>query len=70
MVNHSVQPVIFAMIELYIELKSHWNTLNEDCASGSRGHETPNAYVEPISSTMLDASFGTNRNQSVLERRK
>jgi hypothetical protein len=53
------------MIELYVELKAHWNTPNEDFMSGSRGHEAPNAYIEPISSTIPDASFGTNRNQSV-----
>jgi hypothetical protein len=67
MVNHSVQPSTFIMIELYVELKAHWNTPNEDFASGSQGHETPNAYVEPISSTIPNASFGTNRNQSVPE---
>jgi MuDR family transposase len=55
------------MIELYVELKTRWNTSNEDFASGSRGHEIPNAYVEPISSTISDASFGTNRSQSVPE---
>jgi hypothetical protein len=48
MVNHSVQPGTFIMVELYVELKAHWNTPNEDFASGSRGHETPNTYVEPI----------------------
>jgi hypothetical protein len=67
MVNHSVQPGTFAMIELYAELKARWNTSNEDFTSGSRGHETSNTYVEPISSTIPDASFGTNRNQSVPE---
>jgi hypothetical protein len=55
------------MIELYVELKIRWNTPNEDCTSGSQGHETLNAYVKPISSTMPDASFGTNKNLSVLE---
>jgi hypothetical protein len=35
--------------------------------SDSQGHETSNTYVEPIPSTMSDASFGTNRNQSVPE---
>jgi hypothetical protein len=55
------------MIELYVELKARYNTSNQDCASDSRGHETPKAYVEPISSTMPDTSFGTNRNQSVLK---
>jgi hypothetical protein len=67
MVNHSVQPSTFIMIELYVELKAHWNTPNEDFTSGSRCHETPNAYVEPISSTIPNALFGTNRNQSVPE---
>jgi hypothetical protein len=67
MVNHSVQPGTFVMIELYVELKARWNTPNQDCASGSRGHETSKTYIEPISSTMSDASFGTNRNQSVQE---
>jgi MuDR family transposase len=69
MVNHSVQSSTFIMIELYVKLKARWNTPNEDFASDSRGHETPNAYIGPISSTMLDASFGTNRNQSVLEKK-
>jgi hypothetical protein len=55
------------MIELYVEFKARCNTPNEDFTSGSRGNETPNAYVEPISSTMPDASFGTNRNQMVQE---
>jgi hypothetical protein len=67
MVNHSVQPDTFIIIELYVELKTRWNTSNEDYASGSRDHETPNAYIEPTSCTMPDASFGTNRNQSVPE---
>jgi hypothetical protein len=67
MVNHSVQVDTFTIIELYVELKVRWNTPNGDFVSGSRGHETSNAYVEPISSTMPDASFGTNRNQSVAE---
>jgi hypothetical protein len=65
MVNYSVQPDTFTMLELYVELKVRWNTPNEDFASGSRGQETPNAYVEPISSIISDALFGTNRNQSV-----
>jgi hypothetical protein len=68
MVNHSVQPGTFAMIELYVVLKVCWNTPNRDCASGSQGHETPNTYVEPILSTISDASFDTNRNQSVLKK--
>jgi hypothetical protein len=55
------------MIKLYVELNAHWNTPNEDFVSDSRGHETSNAYVEPISSIISDASFGTNRNQSVSE---
>jgi MuDR family transposase len=67
MVNHSVQPSTFIMIELYVELKAYWNTPNKDFASGSRGHETQNAYVEPISSTIHNTLFGTNRNQSVPE---
>jgi MuDR family transposase len=67
MVNHSVQLGIFTMIELYVELKACWNTPNKIFASGSRGHEISNAYVEPISSIIPDASFGTNRNQSVPE---
>jgi hypothetical protein len=61
MVNHSVQPGTFAMIELYVELKTCWNTPNEDFMSGSQGHKTSNAYIEPISSIMPNASFGTNR---------
>jgi hypothetical protein len=67
MVNHSVQPGTFMMIKLYVELNARWNTPNEDFVSDSRGHETSNTYVEPISSTISDASFGTNRNQSVSE---
>jgi hypothetical protein len=55
------------MIELYVELKARWNTPNEDFMSGSRGHKNSNAYIEPISSIMPNASFGTNRNQSVSE---
>jgi hypothetical protein len=66
-VNHLIQPDTFTMIELYVELKARWNTPNKDFASGSRGHEAPNTYIEPISSTMSDASFGTNRNQYVPE---
>jgi hypothetical protein len=67
MVNHSIQSDTFAIIELYVELKFRWNTPNKDCVSGSRGHEAPNAYVEPISSTMPDASFAINKTQSVPE---
>jgi hypothetical protein len=62
MVNYSVQPGNFIMIGLYVELKARRNTPNEDFASGSQGHETSNAYVEPISSTIPGTSFGTNRN--------
>jgi hypothetical protein len=54
MVNHLVQSDTFTMIELYVELKSRWNTPNLDCASDSRGHEILNAYVEPILSIIPD----------------
>jgi hypothetical protein len=65
--GRTVQPGTFMMIKLYVELNARWNTPNKDFVSDSRGHETSNTYVEPISSTISDASFGTNRNQSVSE---
>jgi hypothetical protein len=53
MVNHSVQPDTFTLIDLYVELKTRWNTPNEDCAIGSRGYEIQTHMLSELTSLRI-----------------